>query len=309
MSKLSVLHISLIGIGVSLLVAGVLAFTIVKSAMESKTAAEKEYETVKAEADKRPQAEAALKKAKKEKEDAERDYGRFEAQYMPVIGYTGDRLSTMQQLFWAHNGKSWPERFMRAVRSHMAAEAKSNGVQWDNPGVVMFAPQGPNPNALQAGPLSEGLGPILHYQYQIQVTAKSMDAVLRHVASWPRIRFAGVPVVEGLEVTGNSPKLSASYNLTLTIILRGTEKIPAEMPRLTGSASASQSAGGMMTGPGGMAGMGLPGGRGGMPGMMSGPGGPGGGGPMAMSPSGAAASGGAPPAGAPGGRGGAMGAN
>lgn len=255
MSRLTLLHINIIGVVVALIVAGGLYFTIITGAQEERKKAEESFHGVEGRAAKYDTAKKALAKAQQDQAQAKADYARFEAQYMPILGYTGDRMTTMMRVFWPNGGKSWPERFRRTLFTYMNAERKRTGVTWLNPEVVTLGPYGPDPNAIS-------YGPVLTYSYPMQVRAKSMAALNAHLRNWPSIKSAGVPVVSGLQVQGNSPNLTATYNLALTIIVRDT--IPPADTRVGGSGSGS--------GGGGGGGFGTPGGpRGGGPGGFSAP--------------------------------------
>ncbi len=268
MSKLTLLHINIIGVVVALMVGAGLYFTIITGALEAQKKADSELAAVRARAEKLPAATRALETAQKEKAQAEAEWAVYERQYMPVIGYTDNTLTTWLKVFVPNKGRSWPERFIRTIRQHMASERKVNGIVWENPGALVLPSYGPDPNTIQVGAQGQGFGPVLTYSYQMSVRARSLDKLMQHIRSWSSLAQAGVPVVDGLQIAGNSPNLSATYNVTSTIIVR--DKTPAQMPRITGTG------GGMTGGMGGMGmpGMGMPGMgmRGGMPGMAGGPG-------------------------------------
>jgi|JRYG01.1.fsa_nt_gb hypothetical protein len=303
MGKLTVLHINIIGAVVAVIAGVALYFTIITAGADEIQKAKAEFDGVKARADKFEIAKNNLERAKKDQETAIAQYKVFEAQYMPIIGYPAERdsaagLRTMMRLFWPNQGRSWPERFIRVFRNHMNGEQRALGVVWENPGVLTLPAYGPDPNTIQVAQPGEGYGPVLHYSYQMAVRATSLDRLMRHIANWNSLRGIGVPVVSGLQITGNSPELRASYTVTLTIILTDEEakRIPPQNPRISGSGGQG---GGGGFGPGGFG----PGGFG--PGFTApGPGGGGSGGftaPPGMGPSmGGPGSGGAPPP--PGGR-------
>lgn len=281
MSKLTVLHINIIGIAIALIVGAALYFTVITKANDAQKVAQGEYDAVKTEADKLPTAKKNLADATAGRAVAIAQYSAFEGQYMPVIGYDKDVLRNMMRNFWPNGGKSWPERYIKVFRSYMAAERKRNGIVWENPGVLVLPSFGPDPNRIDAAGAGEGLGPVLHYSYQMSVRAKNLPALVRHIQSWSTARGFGVPTVDGLQIQGNSPNLSATYNLSLTIILRDADakSIPQSNGRITGSGGGGGGAAGGM-------------GRGGM--MMGGMGMPGMGGPPGMSPTGMGSGGGAP---------------
>jgi hypothetical protein len=258
---------------------------LITGAQDQKQLAETALKAVQDREAKWPTADKALKKAINDQKVAQAQYGVFERQYMPVLGYKTDRMSTMMQVFWPNNGKSWPERFRRTVINWMNAEKRRTGVTWLNPNVLALPAYGPDPNNIDAGRQGEQLGPVLHYDYQMQVMGKNVDSLMKHLQNWPNITNAGVPVISGWTISGNSPNLVASYNLTFTIIVH--EPIPPKDPRVGGSSSGGGGGGGGFGGGGRFGG-----GMGGPPsGMMSG-----GSGGMSGAPSGAGMmSGGGPP--------------
>ncbi|MGC8667601.1 MAG: hypothetical protein ACP5VE_05755 [Chthonomonadales bacterium] len=246
MSRLTLLHIHLIGLFVAIVVGLGLYFLVITKAQEQIKTNQQEYEAVKADADKLPAAKAALKKAQEDKARTERDYAFYNANYMPVLGYTNDRVTTMARVWWPNNGKSWPERFIAGVRRFMDAERKKYGVQWLNPEVITMGPFGPDPNSIDMGDANNTLkfGP-----YALSVQAKSYPLVMAHLKDWTSVRGLGVPTVEGVTLTGTSPKLIASYAVTFTVILK--EKVPPTDPRV-GGAGGGRGGFGAMGGPGGM---------------------------------------------------------
>ncbi len=243
MSKLTMMHIHIIGGVMAVIVAVGLYFTVITGAQDTKEAAQKKLTDIEGRASKLTASKSAYEKAVKEQKMAEANYAIYEKKYMPVLNYTGDRLTTMMRVFWPNGGKSWPERYQKKFNAWMTGEQRRYGIIWDNPSVIAMGPFGPNPNTIDAGAAGEGLGKEsgLHYSYQMQVQAKSIQAVMNHVKNWPNISEMGVPVVSNVQIAGNSPTLTATYNLTLTMILH--EKIPDADPRVGGSSSGGAAGG------------------------------------------------------------------
>jgi len=258
MSRLTILHINIIGIVVALIVFGGMWFTVISNAQEARTKAQAEAKAVQDDAAQLPQAKNELAKAIKDRDVATKAWTVYEKQYMPMIGYTDNRMTTMMKVFWPNNGKSWPERFRKTFSNYMNSEGRRSKVRWMNPDVLTLGPYGPDPNKIDAGRQGEGLGPVLHYDLPIQVEAPSIQALMSHMKNWPSIKFAGVPTVSGLQISGNSPNLVANYRVTLTIIVR--DKIPAEDGRVSGGGSSGGGAGGGFGGAGGRPSLGSVGG-------------------------------------------------
>jgi hypothetical protein len=232
MSRLTALHVHLIGVFVAVAVAAGLYFTLIPKATQNVKDQKKAADDVHAIAITRGAKEAALKKAKADKVVAEGRFKVYQSAYFPAFNYKAGGLATMRTVWWPNRGKSWPERFIRAVRTHMALQSARNGVVWLNPGVVSLPATGPDPNTMSLYNAGDATQPVYKYVIPISVQAKNMDRLMRHIQAWYRIRNAGVPVVEGLQIAGNSPNLQAQYTVTLTIIMR--DKLPAPEPRIGG---------------------------------------------------------------------------
>jgi uncharacterized membrane protein YgcG len=291
MSRLTLLHINIIGVVVALIVGAALYFTLITGAQEAKDTAQKEYESVKAVADKLMQSRTALAKAKQDEKVANEQWLVSDRVYMPVMGYTQDRMTNMIRVFWPNRGRSWPERFRRTINNYMNRERRLRGIVWENPGVLVMGPYGPDPNTISPDGSGVGLEGPHHYTYQMRVRGRDLRSLLAHVRNWPSISQAGVPVVNGFTVSGNSPNLVADYTITFTVIVKDT--VPPANNRLGGSQAGGGGGGGFGGGfgrGGGDLGGGIGPGGGPAPGMMRGPGG---GGP----PSGISAGGGMAPGG------------
>lgn len=254
MSRLTILHISIIGAIVTIIVGVGIYFTLITGAQDARQKAEATYTADKGVADTKTQHLKELAAAQKAQAAAIADYSVFENQYMPRM-YDGATTVTgwLVNDLWKYNGKSFPERFRKAINSYMASERKRNGIVWDNPGVTALPPQGPNPNTIEFGQQGEHLGDVRHFSYPMQVTGPNLSALMRHVKNWPRIANAGVPVVDGVNITGNSPNLTMTYTLTLTLIKKKGEPTPADDPRVGGENG--EGAGGGGFGGGGFGGM------------------------------------------------------
>jgi hypothetical protein len=261
MSKLTLLHINIIGAVVLLIVSVALYFTVITGAQDQIKKNSDLYKGVEDRANKKATAEKNLKNAQNDEVKTKADYAVYRRQYTPTLNYTGIRGVDMVRVWWPNNGKSWPERFIKGFKTHMNKESKKFGVVWENPEVLTLPANGPDPNSVDMGDNNKTLvfGP-----YPMVVRGGSFQALMKHIADWNTASGIGVPVVDGLQLTGNSPRLTATYNVTWTMILE--ENIPPKDPLLGG---------------GGGGGGGAPGGRGGGGGPMF-SGGPGGSGAPAM---------------------------
>lgn len=257
MGKLTVLHINIIGAIVAIIVAVALYFTIITNGQEAVKKSESEYNGVHDRAVKLDQNKKLEAAAIKDKAATEADWRVYDSSRMPFLGYRKDRITTMMNVWWPNHGKSWPERFIRGFRAHMAQEARINKVRWVNPDVLTFPSYGPDPNSIDLG----GERKTLHFgPYAMVVSGRNYQSLIRHTQDWNNLRGFGVPVVEGVTLNGNSPNLQVAYNVMFTVMVKD------QIPPLDGRVGGSSGGGGMMGGPMG----------GGRPGGMSmGPMGPG----------------------------------
>src|SRR5262245_22632675 len=110
MSKLTLLHINIIGVVVLLIVSVALYFTVITGAQDQIKTNQSAYDGVKADADKLPQAKNAKTKALADKAKTEADYAIFRKNFTPTMGWSSmDRMTAMMRYWWPNGGRSWPE--------------------------------------------------------------------------------------------------------------------------------------------------------------------------------------------------------
>lgn len=241
MSRLTLLHINIIGAVVAIIVAVALYFTIITSANDQIAKNETEYNAVHSEAQQLGAAKQHLAKAQREKAETEQAWNVYKVAYVPQLGYiASDRLATMMRVFWPNGGRSWPERFIKGVRHHMNQERKAHGIVWENPGVLMVPSYGADPNAIDMGDASPH---VIHMPiYAMTVRGKNLNALVQHIYSWNNVTGLGVPVVSNASISGNSPNLVLNYQLEFTILVE--EPIPPQNPRVGGTAGGGAGGGG-----------------------------------------------------------------
>lgn len=93
--------------------------------------------------------------------------------------------------------------------------------------------------------------------WHVTVIAKTFDSAMLHLRRFNSMRGFGMPVVDGVALTGQSPLLSMSYDMALYVIPPAAPPLPD--PIISGGAGAAAP-----SGPAGFGGM--PGSGGGMPG-------------------------------------------
>lgn len=250
MSRLTILHINIIGGVVSVILAVGLYFLLIPPAQKKIKQNQAVFLDVQGRAMSRATNENNLRNALADQQRVAVLYGAYRNKYMPGLGYQQNAIRTMMTVFWPNQGKSFPERYAAALRKFMNGEKRSNSIGWNNPGVISLGSFGPDPNTIDADGVGGKFGPVLHYTYPMQVTAKSFAGLMRHIRNWPAIGRCGVPVIDNVQISGNSPNLNATYTVKLTVMV--DEKAPTPDSRVSGS-SAAGGAGGP-GGPGGMRG-------------------------------------------------------
>lgn len=275
MSRLTILHINIIGVFVAIAVGVGLYFLFIPKARTAINKNQQLLASTQQTADTLPTAQSDLKKAVADKISLTKAYKVYEAQYMPTLGYNSNEVVTMLRVFMWNYGHNWPQRFKNAVFSFMNSQQRDNDITWVEGKSMTFGPFGIDPSTIKAdafgGGVSsqcQGYGPVLNYTMNMLVTGPSMNALLHHVQSWTKAKGIGVPTVSDVHMFRVYSTLFCRYTVTTTIILH--EKNPVYNPRISGTPSGAGGqggAGGMMGGPGMMGGMsGMPGGMSGMPG-------------------------------------------
>ena len=279
MSRLTILHINIIGVFVAIAVGVGLYFLFIPKARTAINQNQQLLASTQQTADTLPTAQSDLKKAVADKISLAKAYKVYEAQYMPTLGYNSNEVVTMLRVFMWNYGHNWPQRFKNAVFSFMNSQQRDNDITWIEGKSMTFGPFGIDPSTIKAdafgGGVSsqcQGYGPVLNYTMNMLVTGPSMNALLHHVQSWTKAKGIGVPTVSDVHMFRVYSTLFCRYTVNTTIILHETN--PVYNPRISGTPSSA----------GGQAGGGMMGGMMGGPGMMgmSGPGGMGG--PMSGMP-------------------------
>jgi Tfp pilus assembly protein PilO len=244
LAKITQMQVYIIAAVLVALVGAGIWFGLIKPQQEALEAAQARYDAANAIAITRPQAEADQKKANQEVAVAKAKWNRFDSTLMPNINIS-NFLTGSQQL--------WNEQVLvlgPKVRRYLEADNKVRVLQSN---ITIPAPS-TDPNQVNKKSFEIPMGSIA-----VQGTFQN---VLNHVVRWNR--FDRLVLVDGLSLTGNSPRLTGTYNMRVIIFTRGeasTETIPQ-------ATTGTGDFGGGFAGPGG------PGGPGGYPGAEGYPGAP-----------------------------------
>ena len=227
MSKLTRLHVIVIGVVLNLVALAGAYFFLVKPRMEKFAAADAKLKERTAVADRLPVAEADRQKAELENLQARQDYRRYEDAKMPVIS-VADRTQAMIAL-WREQAEvlgpmieNWPRRYGEELLNN-----------------VSIPPATTNPNTPIPSP------------YVIDVGAMSVRgdfySILRSIEGWNQ--FNRLVQISPMTIQGVSPSLTANYGLRVIIFPRGKMGPEVAMAKGSTDAAGAGGAGGGMAPP------------------------------------------------------------
>lgn len=257
-SKLTLMHIHIIGIVSVLIITAILYFAMTKPKGE-------EIETVSTEAkgiednggteERVAEQQTKLKNTQKTAEDTRRKWAVNEDKYMnnptdiqfgkteelPMTYYT--YIATLPQKFG-----TWVAAWYDSQRDR--GVSRLPGVEFP---IAAFSS---DPNAIANIQDATTKRKSLRFPQQgawpVDLECKTFDAAMEHLSKFNRMEKHGMPVIDGVALSGQSPNLIMSYNLTMYVIPK--PDVPAPDVRITPGGAAA--AGGMA--PGGMGMMGMP---------------------------------------------------
>lgn len=244
MSRLTALHINLIGLGTGLVLALALYFALIKPKKEevaTTQAAAEQTRTSGGTPTMVKTKETELAKTKQDVAKTQADWAVNEVKYMPAIGF-----GTTESLLDTYQNKiiKLPTYFGERLSAWYDAQrpevARLPGVEFP----IDAFPTDPNAiSQLTALKFPKD-------RWQVQVEAKYFDAAMAHLSKFNDMRGLGMPVINNVALQGTSPSLVMSYDLALYIIPR--QAPPPSDPRLTGQPTGAAGAAG--AGRGGAAG-------------------------------------------------------
>jgi hypothetical protein len=260
MSKLTALHINLIGVGTALVLSLILYFVLIKPRNEEVQTTKTTTEGIRSSGG----TQAAVDGKKRdlaakivEVKQTQEAWAVNEEKYMPRIGF-----GTTDMLLPTYENKliSLPTYFGERLTAWYEAQRDERVSRL--PGVEFPIESFPtDPNAISS--LTSLKFP-MRDKWQVQMEAKDFDAAMAHLSRFNNLRGLGMPVVNNVALQGTSPNLLLSYDLALYIIPR--QPPPPSDPRLTGAANAAGAGaggggfgGGARPGFGGSPGGGMPG--------------------------------------------------
>lgn len=245
LAKITQMQVYIIAAVLVALVGAGIWFGLIKPKQEALDAAQARYDAANAVAITRPQAESAQKEANQKVAVAKAKWNRYDSTLMPNINVS-NFLTGSQQL--------WNEQVLvlgPKVKRYLESDTKVRVTQSN---ITIPAPS-TDPNQVNRKSFEIPMGTI-----SVQGTFQN---VLNHVARWNK--FDRLVLVDGLTLSGNSPRLTGTYSLRVIIFTRGepsTQQIPQAAPSTGGFGGMP----GMEGIPGGMPGEGSYPGAEGMPG-------------------------------------------
>ncbi len=260
MSKLTSLHINLIGVGAALVLSLILYFFLIKpknEEVESTKTSAAGTQGAGGTAEKVKEQKNILAKTKVDVAKTQADWAVNEEKYMPRIGF-----GTKDELLPTYENKiiNLPTYF----GEHLAAwyDAQRDEHVSRLPGVEFPIESFPtDPNAISQ--LTSLKFP-MRDKWRVDMEAKDFDAAMAHLARFNNMRGLGMPVINNVTLQGTSPNLLLSYDLALYIIPRKAP--PPSDPALMGAGGGATGGfgGGGFGGPGAGGPMSFSGGPGGL---------------------------------------------
>jgi hypothetical protein len=277
MSRLTLLHINIIGIVTTLLVALILFFVLVKPKQDEVANTNSQTSAAIAAHGTTADVEKHKKDLTQAKADAVKTDALWKVQsvyYMPNLPFD-NKSDVLKSYFFPQVGKGQygfrdlPTVYGRWITAWYDAQ-RNSGVS-RVPGTEFPIDSFPaDPNAIAK--IDHLTFPADGKPWTVTVQCKNFDDGMAHLRKFNTMQHHGMPVINNVSVTGQSPELLLTYQLALYIIPATAP--PAAEPFLgTGQAATTGGYPGMMGGMGGPGGPGMMGGMGGPggPGMMGGP--------------------------------------
>ncbi|HLK61062.1 MAG TPA: hypothetical protein VKU00_31140 [Chthonomonadaceae bacterium] len=258
-SRLTVMHINIIGAVAALILGVALFFILIKpknddiaktkadwAASESQGGTDSAVKT----------AQSGLVTAKKDTERIKKQWAVDEKYYMPELKFDKDLLAMYESR--GYQPPRGPQIGFKDLPAYWGKWITGWYDSQVNQGVVrtpdtVFPIEGfpADPNYLAT--LTSITFP-RGKPWNVTLECKSFADAMNHLRRFNRMQNMGVPVINNVALSGQSPQLTLSYELALYII--PSEAPPAKDPRIGAGAGggAGGGMGGMMGGPGGMGG-------------------------------------------------------
>lgn len=246
-------HILLIGVGAALILFLILYFVMIKPTGETVnnvTASAKSTEDAGGTPDKVADQTHKLKLAQEDTVRINKEWQIQSASYMPLIEFNKDPLPTYESVknvggAYRIKGKLYGVKDLPAVWGQWVtawylAQWRDGIVPLTGFPVESFSADPNETSKLQAisFPLTK--------PWEVEVSAKNFDAAMNHLKRFNHMQQHGMPVIDKVALSGQSPDLRVKYNLQIFVI--PPTPPPAADPTINGGGGGG---GGAPGGPGG----------------------------------------------------------
>jgi len=228
MSKLTALHISLIGGGIAIVMSLILYFAMIKPKKEEIEASESATNAAVQAGGTEEKVKAHQKDLVKAKNDTKvitAAWAINQQRYMPKIAFSPAQKSTNLIHMYEFSGlysdgkvygiRDLPTVWGLKVISWYDAHSRDGVTRdflKDDFAIESFSPDPNDISKLNSITFPQGK------PWEVTVIAKSFDAAMLHLRRFNNMRGFGMPVVDNVSLEGQSPALTMTYDLALYII-------------------------------------------------------------------------------------------
>ena len=241
MSKLTVLHINIIGIVVGLLLAGILWYMLIKPKNEDLDTTQQSVKSTQDAGGTDAAIAAKDKELKKTQADAVQTKAKWsvnEVKYMPPFPYN-DKTNDLELYFFPSVGKSskgqlYGFRDIPTVWGQWITgwyDAQRNSGVSRLPGTEFPIKEfNADPNQLTAALNNHLTFPEDGKPWPVKLECKTFNDALAHLRRFNSMEKHGMPVINNVALSGQTPNLVLAYDLALYIIPRS--KPPVREPMI-----------------------------------------------------------------------------
>ncbi|MDK3156930.1 hypothetical protein QPK87_10110 [Kamptonema cortianum] len=191
-----------------------------------------------AEADKMPQAKQRVEKAKERVEAASDEWQAVVARRTPAKSVAGGGIDlTVDRYNLTVDARSFRDSVQRAVNRHV----KMGGVTVVQGPYVVDPPEDPATIMSAYFNYPPMVHPVAIFDLGQVTVQGTFDQIEQNVRNWSNMKNF-LAVADGLTITGTSPRLTATYNVTVVAFIRGKEVAP-DVTAVGAAAAQAQPAG------------------------------------------------------------------
>lgn len=215
-SRLTVMHMNIIGGGVLLVVALILFFFMIRPTNQQVEAVTADADNIEKNGGTQQAIDSANKELKKQQAQTKQfnaDWAVYSRKYMPDFDWKADPLKTYEFVGYANKGFiTVPERWGMWITQWYAAQSR-DGIHTSTPFSIPALAPDPNSIANLTSITIPGSKP-----WHVTVIANNFNAAVAHLRRFNSMTSHGMPVVNNVTLSGQSPNLQMDYDLALYII-------------------------------------------------------------------------------------------